>query len=149
MSGCSTKSTLCIFPAEHAHTSKTVADMPGVSWIARASWAASFGLVASMSISQITRNSTRHPFWAAVVGHPAVRAYLYGYDTQPVTLPGLSVSADFNELEQLLRVLSGYRSQWCCANSIELSWRYDCQPIVYGLGDESRERLLHLRTALA
>ena len=57
LSGCSFKSIRYIFPAACAHTSKMVADMPGVSWITRASWTASFGLSASMSISQITRNS--------------------------------------------------------------------------------------------
>jgi hypothetical protein len=57
LSGCSFKSIRCIFPAACTHTSKMVADMPGVSWTTRASWTASFGLSASMSISQITRNS--------------------------------------------------------------------------------------------
>ena len=38
LSGCSIRSIRCIFPATCAHTSKTVADMPGVSWITRASW---------------------------------------------------------------------------------------------------------------
>jgi len=61
LSGCSTTSIRCIFPATCAHTSKTVADIPGVSWIVRASWAAPFGLSASISISQITRNSMAAP----------------------------------------------------------------------------------------
>jgi hypothetical protein len=61
LSGSSIKSIRCIFPATCAHTSKTVADMPEVNWIARASWAASFGLSASISISQITRNSKGIP----------------------------------------------------------------------------------------
>jgi hypothetical protein len=61
LSGSSTKSIRCIFPATYAQTSKMVADMPGANWMARACWAASLGPTAAMSISQVTRNSNGPP----------------------------------------------------------------------------------------
>jgi hypothetical protein len=59
-----------------ADTLKTVADIPGVSWITRASWAVSIGLVASNLSLPITRNCTDPalaPFIRKRLRGPAMR----------------------------------------------------------------------------
>jgi hypothetical protein len=55
------KSIRCILWCTWSQTSKTVAGISELSCIARACWTASDGLSASMSISQITRNSIASP----------------------------------------------------------------------------------------